>query len=47
MSAALDNYQYDEVRSLLLNTVNGYNPQHEIRDLIYTHGSKGLERVIP
>lgn len=36
MSTALDNYQYDEVRTLLLNTVNGYNPQHDIRDLIYT-----------
>jgi len=35
MSDALDEYEYEAVRSVLLNTVNGYNPQHEIRDLIY------------
>lgn len=35
MTDALNEYEYEAVRSVLLNTVNGYNPQHEIRDLIY------------
>ncbi|WP_432472055.1 polysaccharide biosynthesis protein [Amphritea sp. HPY] len=42
MSAALDRYDYERVRSLLLNTVNGYNPQHEIRDLIYSQEKNGV-----
>lgn len=35
MQEALDSYDYQVVRRLLLDTVNGYNPQHEIRDLMY------------
>lgn len=35
MASALDEYDYGRVRQLLLKTVNGYAPQHEIRDLMY------------
>lgn len=35
MTNALDEFSYEQVRQLLLDVVNGYNPQHEIRDLIY------------
>jgi hypothetical protein len=32
---SLDEYEYEKVRQLLLDTVNGYAPQHEIRDLMF------------
>jgi FlaA1/EpsC-like NDP-sugar epimerase len=35
MQFALDQYDYEQVRELLLSTINGYNPQHGIRDLMY------------
>jgi FlaA1/EpsC-like NDP-sugar epimerase len=35
MACALDEYDCERVRQLLLDTVNGYAPQHEIRDLMY------------
>jgi FlaA1/EpsC-like NDP-sugar epimerase len=35
MAASLDKYQYENVRQLLLDTVDGYAPQHEIRDLMF------------
>ncbi len=38
---ALDAFQYQEIRTILLASVNGYNPQHEIRDLI--HSANALE----
>lgn len=35
MEQALGGFDYEEVRELLLNTVNGYNPQHEIKDPMF------------
>ncbi|WP_339891686.1 nucleoside-diphosphate sugar epimerase/dehydratase [Neptuniibacter pectenicola] len=32
---ALESFDYDAIREILLQNVNGYNPQHEIRDLLY------------
>ncbi|WP_243432013.1 polysaccharide biosynthesis protein [Aliamphritea spongicola] len=43
MSCALDEFDYDRVRTVLLNVVNGYNPQHEIRDLIYSKQQQRIE----
>jgi len=36
LQLALDRFEYQEIRTILLASVNGYNPQHEIRDLIYS-----------
>ncbi|WP_236588760.1 polysaccharide biosynthesis protein [Amphritea japonica] len=36
MELALDSFDHEEVRQLLLGTVNGYNPQHEIKDPMFT-----------
>ena len=36
LQLALDTFEYQEIRTILLASVNGYNPQHEIRDLIYS-----------
>ena len=33
---ALDAFEYQEIRTILLANVNGYNPQHDVRDLIFT-----------
>lgn len=48
MACALDEYDYGAVRRLLLEAVNGYAPQHEIRDLMYMQeaGTQGLIEVI-
>lgn len=35
LSHALDAYDHESIRTLLLDNVNGYNPQHEIRDVIF------------
>ncbi|WP_271271694.1 polysaccharide biosynthesis protein [Aliamphritea hakodatensis] len=43
MRSSLDEFAYDRVRTLLLEVVNGYNPQHEIRDLIYTKQQQRIE----
>lgn len=43
MSHALDEFAYDNVRSVLLKVVNGYSPQHEIRDLIYSKQQQRIE----
>ncbi|WP_028471234.1 polysaccharide biosynthesis protein [Neptunomonas japonica] len=38
MLESLDEYEYEKIRQLLLDTVNGYAPQHEIRDLMFLKG---------
>ncbi len=43
MRCSLDEFAYDRVRALLLDVVNGYNPQHEIRDLIYSKQQQRIE----
>ncbi|MDO6515531.1 nucleoside-diphosphate sugar epimerase/dehydratase [Neptuniibacter sp. 2_MG-2023] len=35
LQVALESFDYDAIREILLQNVNGYNPQHEIRDLLY------------
>ncbi|WP_415883484.1 polysaccharide biosynthesis protein [Neptuniibacter sp. QD34_54] len=35
LSLAIDCYDHAVIRDILLANVNGYNPQHEIRDLMY------------
>ncbi|WP_420554897.1 polysaccharide biosynthesis protein [Neptuniibacter marinus] len=35
LQIALESFDYDAIREILLQNVNGYNPQHEIRDLLY------------
>jgi FlaA1/EpsC-like NDP-sugar epimerase len=35
LQSALVAFDYDAIREILLQNVNGYNPQHEIRDLLY------------
>ncbi len=42
MLQSLGDYNYEAVRQLLLETVNGYAPQHGIRDLIYTSTDTAL-----
>jgi FlaA1/EpsC-like NDP-sugar epimerase len=37
---SLDEFEYDRIREILLDVVKGYNPQHEIHDLIYVKKSK-------
>ena len=43
LQEALEEYDYQAVRGLLLSTVNGYQPQHGIRDLMYVRGSETSE----
>jgi FlaA1/EpsC-like NDP-sugar epimerase len=35
LQVALESFDYDAIREILLQNVNGYHPQHEIRDLLY------------
>lgn len=35
LSSAIDSYDHAMIRDILLANVNGYNPQHEIRDLMF------------
>lgn len=35
LQSALGAFDYDAIREILLQNVNGYHPQHEIRDLLY------------
>lgn len=35
LQSALASFDYDAIRAILLQNVNGYHPQHEIRDLLY------------
>lgn len=42
MREALDSFDYDAVRRLLLCTVNGYNPQHAIKDSMYIEVSENI-----
>ncbi|MBN0986874.1 polysaccharide biosynthesis protein [Amphritea pacifica] len=42
MRQALDRFDYDAVRQLLLTTVNGYNPQHAIKDPMYIEVSDAI-----
>ncbi|WP_290700176.1 nucleoside-diphosphate sugar epimerase/dehydratase [Amphritea sp.] len=42
MECALNNFDYEKVRSILLETVNGYNPQHEIKDPMYQQSSSSI-----
>ena len=36
LQLALDAFEYQEIRTILLASVSGYSPKHEIRDLIYS-----------
>ncbi|SER06671.1 NDP-sugar epimerase, includes UDP-GlcNAc-inverting 4,6-dehydratase FlaA1 and capsular polysaccharide biosynthesis protein EpsC [Amphritea atlantica] len=39
MQLALDSFDYEAIRSLLLESVNGYHPLHGIKDPMYSKGS--------
>lgn len=40
LSTAIDCYDHAAIRDILLANVNGYNPQHEIRDLMFIRSAK-------
>lgn len=40
LQGTLDSFDYVRIREILLECVNGYNPQHEIRDQLYKLQSK-------
>ncbi|WP_415902815.1 polysaccharide biosynthesis protein [Neptuniibacter sp. QD29_5] len=40
LSSAIDSYDHVVIRDILLANVNGYNPQHEIRDLMFIESVK-------
>lgn len=46
LQVAIDAFEYQEIRTILLTSVNGYNPQHEIRDLIYSANANVLDKSV-